>query len=241
MTGPSHPSVRVHILAVVVPVAVAFLASLATPFQPATVGVVLVAVVVAAAVFGDRLAGWLAAVAGAAAYDFFLVVPHHSLAVDAASDIEFDLALLAVGAVVTEFVVAGRRMRRLAGERGDFLRDLSSVHDADVGWDDLRDRVTSLVARQLDADEVTLVAGPPSSEAAVVTGDGLLRVGGSQWDPAASGLPTDRYLAIPIRRGDWTVAHLRISCATHVSRPTREQLGAVALITQALDTHLIEA
>ena len=76
---------------------------------------VLVAVVVAVAADGDRLAGFVAAVSAALSFDFFLTVPYERFSRSHRADIETAISLFVVGMDVTIVNVAlpsiGRDLR----------------------------------------------------------------------------------------------------------------------------------
>ena len=90
-------------------------AGLLVPFRtsfPNTDGaLVLVAVIVAIAANGHRIAGLLAAASAAVWFDFLLTRPYERLTITGRGDIETTALLLLVGAAVTELAVRGRRQR----------------------------------------------------------------------------------------------------------------------------------
>lgn len=234
-----------RLVALIVPIVVAGFAGEVPVVQPATVGVVLVGLImfvgliVLAAVAGDRAAGWFATLGAVVGYDYFLAAPRHSLMLEAIADVEFDVAILLVGVAVTEIVQWGRRARSLSSRRGTYLRDLAGVH-AGESRGDLQRRIGGILARLLDADDVVFLDVAPDPEDAAITPEDRLRVGDHEWD-AVDGLPTDRYVAAVVHKGERTVGHFRISSATHISRPTREQLSVAALLAQQLVTRADDA
>ena len=84
-----------------------------SPFRdhlPQEQSVLLLALaVVAAAAFGGRSAGALAAVVGAISFDFFLTQPYFTLAISSEEDVVTTLVLLAVGLAVGQLALAHRR------------------------------------------------------------------------------------------------------------------------------------
>ena len=82
----------------------------------------LLLVVVAVAAVGYRPAGYLAALSAAAWFDFFLTRPYGEFTITRRTDIETTVLLLAIGVMVTEIAVWGRRQyavaSRRAGQRG---------------------------------------------------------------------------------------------------------------------------
>src|SRR3979409_2678273 len=102
----------VVLAAVVAPLAVAaVLVPFRTSFPGTDRALLLVVVIVAVAAYGQRLAGMLAAAAGAARFDFFLTAPYEHFTITRRGDIETTCLLLLVGAAATELAVRGRRYR----------------------------------------------------------------------------------------------------------------------------------
>jgi len=77
----------------------------------------LVLVVVAAAATGDRWTGFLACLAGAVGFDYFLTQPYLDLHIANREDIELAVALLLIGLGVSELALWGGRQRAAASAR----------------------------------------------------------------------------------------------------------------------------
>ncbi|MEO9239381.1 MAG: DUF4118 domain-containing protein [Jatrophihabitantaceae bacterium] len=88
---------------------------------------VLVAVIVAVAANGHRLAGNLAAASAAVGFDFFLTRPYQQFSITRVSDIETTVLLLLVGTLVTELAVRGRRHRIVAVTDEQYLSALAAT------------------------------------------------------------------------------------------------------------------
>ena len=82
---------------------------------------VLVLLVVAAASTGIRPAGIVAALAGAAGFDYFLTEPYNTLNIADRADLETAVLLLLVGAAVTEIALWGRRQQARASREQGYL------------------------------------------------------------------------------------------------------------------------
>ena len=95
----------------------------------AAAALVLEAVVVAVAAFGDRRAGILATVSAAAWFDFFLTRPFERFTISSSHDVETALALVLVGLVVTEIAVRSHRMYDIALHEGTYLAAIREVSD----------------------------------------------------------------------------------------------------------------
>ncbi|MGZ8749735.1 MAG: DUF4118 domain-containing protein, partial [Pseudonocardia sp.] len=94
------------VAAVLAPVAVSALLSLVRGLiTNNNAALVLVLVVVAVAATGDRVAGLVAAVVSAAAFDFFLTQPYLTFAINQRDDIEAAVLLALIGLAVTEIAL----------------------------------------------------------------------------------------------------------------------------------------
>jgi K+-sensing histidine kinase KdpD len=92
-----------------------------TSFAPPAAALILVALVLAVAVLGNRLAGAVAAVSSAAWFDFFLTSPYERFAISHLSDVETTVSLLLVGLFVTELAARNRQHHGASEERMDFV------------------------------------------------------------------------------------------------------------------------
>ena len=189
---------------------------------------VLVLLVVAAASTGDRAAGVVAAVSGAAWFDFFLTVPYLRFTIDDADDIETTVLLVAIGLAVTEIALWGYRQQAQAARRSGYLDGVvgtaRAVSDGDLPVTAVTDLVADQIVDVLDADEGRFVPGPIHDlRIATVDHDGFLTRNGRAANADRDGLPTDEYIAVPVRRGPTTLGHFLITATSHVARPTREQ------------------
>ena len=116
------------VAAVLAPVAVCALLSLARDLiTNNNAALVLVLVVVAVAATGYRLAGLVAAVVSAAAFDFFLTQPYLDFAISERDDIEAAVLLALIGLAVTEIALWGRRQQARASTRAGYLDGVVSA------------------------------------------------------------------------------------------------------------------
>jgi K+-sensing histidine kinase KdpD len=189
--GPGAPTAGrtarrlARLLAVAVPPA---LAAALVPFRatfPAADGALaMVVVIVAVAVFGDRLAGVVGAVSAGLWYDFFLTRPYERFAISARGDIETTVLLLLVGVAVTELTVRGRRHHRQAVEGSAYLAQLQSVARMMAEGTDAR-AVTSWVEGALT--DLLHLRGcyfdpqPAAATKAVITQGGDVVLAGLTW------------------------------------------------------------
>ena len=103
------------IAAAVVPLLVCLLLSgVRDSIENTNAALLLVLVVVGVAALGSRTAGLVAAVSGAASFDYFLTAPYDQFRIGDRSDIETTVLLLLIGAAVTELALWGRRQQARA-------------------------------------------------------------------------------------------------------------------------------
>src|SRR6478736_3446381 len=139
-----------------------------------TAAMVLVLTVVAAAATGDRVAGIIAALAAAGAFDFFLTEPYYSFSIHHRDDLELALALVVVGLAVTEVALWGRRQQAAALRRDGYIRGMAQLLDAptDAGVDERTAAIGAAITEALGADRTEWVASHPRWNDAVVGPDG---------------------------------------------------------------------
>ena len=227
----------VRVAAVAGPVVVAAAAALARAVLANTsAALVLVLVIVAVGVAGDRVAGVLAALSAAAAFDFFLTVPYYQFAIFDRDDVETAVLLLAIGVAVTEIGQWGRRQQSQSGRREGYLSGVA--HAARMAADgsparDLVAVVESMIADVLDLDDIRYEASSTRrGDRPVLDRDGEVHWRGHVVDVAREGLPTMDVTELPTGRGSGEGRFL-LTASSRVRRPTREQLlVAVTLAEQ---------
>ena len=105
-------------------------AAILLPFRASwsntNVALVLVAVVVAVAAIGNRLAGALAAVSAAAWFDFFFTQPYERFAIAKPADVTTAVLLLLVGLAVSQLAARARRLQVIAITDAGYL---AQIHD----------------------------------------------------------------------------------------------------------------
>lgn len=218
----------VRVVAVAAPVVVAAAAGLVLAGTSAALVLVLVIVAVGAA--GDRVAGVLAALSAAAAFDFFLAAPYYQFAIFGRDDVETAVLLLAIGIAVTEISLWGRRQQSQSGRREGYLTGVA--HAARMAADGSRDLVTTVEAMIADVLDLDDVRYEPSAtrrtDRPVIDRDGVVHWRGHAVDVAREGLPTMDVIELPAGDGRFL-----LTASSRVRRPTREQmLVAVTLAEQ---------
>ena len=222
--------------AVVVPLLTgAVLGIVRDQLSAASAVLVLVLWVVAAAATGDRWAGVLAAVSGAAWFDFFLTAPYQRFSIDDADDIEAAVLLVLIGLAVTEIALWGYRQQAHAARRSGYLDGVvgtaRAVADGDLPAAAVTDIVADQIALVLDADECRYVPGPiHDARIATLDHEGVVTRNGHPANVDRTGLPTDEYVAVPVHRGPRVLGHFLVTATSHVARPTQEQRRVAVLL-----------
>jgi hypothetical protein len=234
------PRVRLEIRAVAVagPIVTAFAASLLRDLLAGTsAALVLVLVVVAVGVAADRVAGVLAALSAAAAFDYFLAVPYYQFAILGRDDVETAVLLLAIGIAVTEISLWGRRQQSSASRREGYLTGVA--HAARMAAEgssaeDLIATVERMITEVLDLDDTRYVLPTehrPDPDRPVLDRDGTLRWRGHAVDVAREGLPTMDTIELEAgRNGDR--GRFLLTAASRVRRPSPEQLMVAATLAE---------
>ena len=123
-----RPSLFAYAAAGLVPIGfAAAMVGVRNELDSANVALLLVLVVVCVAALGGRGPAAVSAVVAAASFDFFLTRPYNSLRIGSADDLETTLILLAIGAVVGQVAVLGRRRQADAQRRLEELARLGRV------------------------------------------------------------------------------------------------------------------
>ena len=226
----------VRIAAVVLPfVTCALLSTVRDSLTAATVVLVLVLWVVAAAATGDRVAGLLAAVSGGAWFDFFLTAPYQRFTIADSDDVEASILLVLIGLGVTEIALWGHRQQAGAARRSGYLEGVLGaaklVSEGETPASALVDVVARQIADVLGADDCHFVEGPAhDARVAVLEHDGAVTRLDHTVDVDRLGLPSNEYVAIPVRRGSRVVGHFLVTATTNVAYPSREQRRVAVLL-----------
>ncbi len=99
----------------------AILVPFRSSFANTAAALVLVAVIVAVAVGGNRVTGLVATVSATLWFDLFLTRPYGRLAISHRPDIETAVSLFVVGVIVTELAARNRHHYEVAAEESDYL------------------------------------------------------------------------------------------------------------------------
>jgi hypothetical protein len=190
------PSLRFRlavVLGVVAPIGVAAaLVPLRDQVDSTNIALVLVAVVVAVAATGQRLAGAVAALAAFGSFDFFHTRPYYSLAINQRSDVETAVLLLIVGLFVGELAARSNQHRSNAARNS---ADIARIHAvAELVADDApAEEVVTAVSNELK-DLLSLrscrfFSDVPPEPRPRLEKDGEVTMGNLRWGVDSMGLP----------------------------------------------------
>lgn len=159
------------------------------------IALLLVITVVAAAATGRRAAAVLAPVSAALGFNLFHTKPYLSLRIESSDDVVTAALLLAVGLIVGELALRGRRARAWVAEG---RRDLASLQGLGALVATGEDPNLVLIAT---ATELTRLLGlvdcryesaaPEEKILAVIDRDGEVQWGPTHWDTSMWGVPSD--------------------------------------------------
>jgi hypothetical protein len=156
------------------------------------VALLLVAVVVAIAAFGNRIAGALGAASAFAWFDFFFTKPYLRFTINRSADVITAVLLLLVGLAVSQLAANRRQMRVLAITDAGYLDQIHGAAELSRtarSPDTVVDHVSDLLRGLLDLDDCrfeygSLVGHPPRLEP-----DGSVVSAHRTWDVAEFGFP----------------------------------------------------
>jgi Domain of unknown function (DUF4118) len=192
------------LIAVVAPLVAALIL---IPFRDhlanAAAALVLVAVVVAVASLGSRLAGYLAAVSATIWFDFFLTQPYERLAITHRHDIETAVGLLVVGIAVTEIAVRSRQHREEATVAIDYVTkiyDVSALAAGSSNPGQVVEKVRSELVALLNLRDCRFEEVPPAGRGPQLDASGEVVNAGLRWPVDDVGLPGPA-LEVAVRHG----------------------------------------
>ena len=172
------------------------LAALLVPFRatfasPAA-ALLLVAVIVAVAAVGDRVAGYLASVVATLSFDFFLTQPYQRFDITHRADLETAICLFLVGVVVTEIAMQSKRFHRSAREQSEFVGLIHSVSElatSGASQAEVLDVVSDDLVALLHLRACRYEAGQPARARMRIEHNGDVLLGGRVWGVHELGLP----------------------------------------------------
>jgi Domain of unknown function (DUF4118) len=171
---------------------VAIMVPFRSNFADPAAALVLVAVIVAVAIVGNRAGGFVATVSATIWFDFFLTRPYERFAITRRPDIETAVSLFVVGLIVTEMAARNRRHRAIATEESDYVGLIYRISELAVSG-----AAANVVVERAGQELIDLLhlracryeAGPALRPALQIENDGHVLIGGSVWAVDVMGLP----------------------------------------------------
>jgi len=189
----AHRDAIAVVAALVLPIGVAAaLVPIRASFPNSAAALVLVAVVVAVAANGSRMAGFIAALSASLWFDFFLTQPYERFAVTHRPDIETAVSLFVVGIAVTELAARSRYQHRFAAEESDFvglIYYLSELVATGSDADQVIEQARVELAELLHLRDCRFDVSPSDHPVTRIEKDGNVNLGSVRWGVHQMGLP----------------------------------------------------
>jgi Domain of unknown function (DUF4118) len=219
-----------------VPLAVcAALVPLRRSFAGTAAALLLVAVIVAVAVVGNRLSGVLASISSALWFDFFLTRPYERFAIDHRADLETTISLFVVGLIVTELAARGRGHRQTAGEQADYVNliyEIGEMVSLGLPAAEVVERSRAELVDLLSLRRCTYEPGGAPPHRTTVLWDGRVVHGGVLWGIQTMGLP-GREVDLPVHFAGRTIGRFVLVPTPGVPVSPQRTIVAVAIASHA--------
>lgn len=194
-------------LSLVVPLVVAvILVPFRTTFANAASALIFVAIITVAAVLGNRLTGFFATVSSALWFDFFLTRPYDELTIHAESNIEIVIAVLVIGAMITELAVRNHQHLNASHASESFvtmLRDLTELVANAAPPAFITEQAIAMLSEVLTLRSCHFENAPSDPPLARLLANGEVEHVGFSWPVEEMGIPGPE-AEIPVQwRGRW--------------------------------------
>ncbi len=180
-------------LALLMPLAVAaILVPFRGTFANAAAGLILVVVIVAVAVGGNRFTGFVASVSAALWFDFFLTKPYDRFVISQRSAIETTVALVVVGVLVSELAARTRHFSKVSSEESGFvatIRDLTEFAKGGASSSSVIERTAASLTELLDLRACHFDSQPSDPPMAQIDAHGDVVHVGMLWPAESMGIP----------------------------------------------------
>ncbi len=153
---------------------------------------VLVALIAAIAILGNRVAGFLASAFSGLWFDFFLTRPYERFTISHRPALETTISLFVVGLIVTELAARGRHHREVADEEADYvalIHDLGEMVARGEPTERVVERASNELIHLLHLRRCAYHAGVPGPNHTTVLSNGQVVHGGLRWGISTMGLP----------------------------------------------------
>jgi hypothetical protein len=230
-----HRAAIVNLAALVLPLAVAaVLVPFRSSFTDTAAALVLVAVIVAAAVVGDRAAGLLATVSATVWFDFFLTRPYERLAITHRADIQTAVSLFVVGMIVTELAARNRQHHESAIEESDYvglIYRLSELVASGAAADEVIEQVRRELITVLDLRGCRYEPGIGPGHGIRLNHDGGVVIGDVSWAVESLGLPGPE-ITLHVQRRGQTLGRFMLEPTPGLPVSLQRRVVAVAIADQ---------
>lgn len=235
-----------NICGIVVPLGVSasLVPARASLVEPAA-ALILVAVIAAIAILGNRFAGVLASASAALWFDFFLTRPYERFAISHRADLETTISLFLVGLIVTEIAARGRHHRRVAVEEADYvalIHDLGEMVALGEPAAEVIERASNELTHLLHLRRCNYQPDAPRWNRTTILSNGQVVHGGLIWGVSTMGLPGSdldllvhyggktlgRFVLVPTP--GWPVSRERLIVAVAIAAQVGAALAARARI-----------
>ncbi|MEU4217109.1 DUF4118 domain-containing protein [Actinoplanes sp. NPDC026623] len=224
-------------LAVVAPFIVStMLVPLRDRIENTDVALLLVVVVVAVAGFGNRPAGYLAALSAGVWFDFYFTEPYQRLTIGDGSDVETFVLLMVVGIAVTELAVWGRRQGATAHREAGYLAGIQAAAEVGATGGSSQDLIKQVSGRLVDVLHLEGARYQPGVAGfggpARLCRDGRILWKGHVWDVDHDGLPAETDIELLVENAGRLHGRYLLSAVPDTSAPLSERRVAVTLADQ---------
>jgi len=238
---PRTPALVVAVLGPVL--FAALLTTLRSLLTSSNAALVLVLVVGAVAATGYRSAGVLAALVGAASFDFFLAPPYYQFAIFAKDDVTTAVLLIVIGLAVTELALWGRRQQNRAGAREGYLAGLVSTArlaaSAELPQSGLVELVAGQITEVLQLDACRFDPAPTSRrDRPRLLPDGTITWRGNPVDVQHDGLPTLDEIELPVSARGAELGRFLLTSTSAIRHPDLEQRQVAVTLAEQVGTAL---
>jgi K+-sensing histidine kinase KdpD len=205
-------------------------------FNNTNAALLLVLVIVAVAVSGNRVAGVVTALSAAVWFDFFLTRPYQTLAINDRDDVETTVLLLAVGVGVTELAAWGYRQQAHAHRDAGYLDGIRAAAEAVAtggSSSELIEVVSGQLTRLLGLRTCHFQYGVAGlGKPARLRNDGAIELHGEVWDVETKGLPTDKDIELLVESKGQLQGRFLLTARPDAHPSMAQRLVAVTLADQ---------
>jgi K+-sensing histidine kinase KdpD len=203
-------------------------------FADTASALVLVAVVVAVAANGSRMAGFVAAASASLWFDFFLTRPYERFAMSHRPDIETAVSLVVVGIAVTELAARNRYHHRVAIEESDhvgLIYYLSELVAEGASPEQVIERASEELIDLLDLRGCRYEAGVSDQRVTQLEHDGSVHLGAVRWGVHQMGLP-GKELELQVQSQGTSLGRFLLEPTPGSPVSAQRQIVAVAIADQ---------